>query len=506
MSQQVVEMTSDEAKLLAGIQRVIDKQIKLQDKLRQTGEESKKTSEKVTEQAKGQDDTFSAGITSLGQMALGYVSLNTLITMAVKLLNEQREASEAAGRALRQSEFKQAQLVQLVTGATPEERAANFKQLTDTSESMHAAGVGRSVDEAADVLFNLMSAGVGDELDTFTDLAATGVGGDAASVADLAKGVATLVTTLGQDETGSARSLVGKALAAAEIAPGTVSQVMSAAARGGGTAKALGLSDEELLAATALVSASTGSTEMGGTQVASLLKSLDKKGEFQGKSLADSVAAIDAMNLSGEQLFEYLGTSEAVGAYRTLSSNRAQYDETLAKVNAAATGDRVGEAIAALESDPEIASARAARIAEANLAVGERGTGVIENEADAAQATIVDWTRRGAGEGTMFQRFLGGFMGRNIDTQMSTYRWLLGNEPVLGAVNPALPETQRARLDRLNGETAQASGTGTTIAAPPPLTPAEQAAYLKRIADSNDAMARGNNAAAANAQAGRHIE
>ncbi len=100
---------------------------------------------------------------------------------------------------------------------------------------------------------------------------------------------ADVMSAMGVKETGSHEQLASKFIAAAAPVSGvSASGIALATTRAAADAKLLGLSDEELIAAVSAVSSTTGSAELAGTQVASLLKSMTEKGfveEHKGKSL-----------------------------------------------------------------------------------------------------------------------------------------------------------------------------------------------------------------------------
>jgi hypothetical protein len=111
----------------------------------------------------------------------------------------------------------------------------------------------------------LESAGAGQYQELFTQLRAAGIVEQPDIMARAAK---TTITAMGEAETGTFRDLVSKAFGASKFSPALAEQLLEAASKSSVSAKGIGLSDEEILAATAVVSSAKGRAETGGTYFA----------------------------------------------------------------------------------------------------------------------------------------------------------------------------------------------------------------------------------------------
>lgn len=94
MAQVVVEMSSDEAKLYRGMQRLIEQQQKLETGLKKTGAAGKKAGDDTSKAMKS--DFFSKQLVDLKAVATGYFSIQTAIQAVTKAMEEQKQVAEAA--------------------------------------------------------------------------------------------------------------------------------------------------------------------------------------------------------------------------------------------------------------------------------------------------------------------------------------------------------------------------------------------------------------------------
>ncbi len=375
MAQIAIEMTSEEARLWQGFQRIIRQQQKLEGGLGRTSRKTEQSAKKATLAEQAYDKAFGrAAISSLSSFASGVVGIGAAVTTVISLFQEMHAEAQRVAEAYKESVVGVGSLAQLAE--TPQE----MKRLVAAANKTFAEGGGNTLDDAAKLVFALESAGALDERELFSQLKAKNL---VEEPDVLARAAATLNTSIGEEETGGFRPLVSKAFGASKFAPATAEALLEAAARSGGSAKALGISDEELLAATAVESKATGSAEIGGTAVASLLRSLDKKGTFVGKGLMESLEEIEGMNLQGEELQKYFGRQEAVRAYRDLLANKDLVAEAMSEVQTAEAQDRVSQKLALSEGVPSLDAAQEAKKAEARRTVASEEIGTFHNLADA---------------------------------------------------------------------------------------------------------------------------
>jgi hypothetical protein len=312
---------------------------------------------KVGNEAKGTQGALramgSSGAAALGNMLSGMAAFTAATAVARRgvqeLVAEQKRASEAS----RQSERGISALAQLAGGDKK-----RLRQLIGASEKTFSEGGARSLDEAARLTFSLESAGALGQRQLFSQL--SGIVDDPAV---LARAATTLQTSVGRQETGGIRAIASKAFAASKFSPASAEQLLEASARGGSAAGMLGMSDEDLLAATAIMAEATGSAERGGTQVASLLRSMLKQGGFKGRSLRQAIGQIDQMGLGDQELIKYLGREEAFSAFSILRNQVGDLGTISGKISAAEQADLAGQIVGSLEGT-SAAQARRARAAE----------------------------------------------------------------------------------------------------------------------------------------------
>jgi hypothetical protein len=224
---------------------------------------------------KGQQAFGAQAAQSLIHFAGELIGITTAATGVIKVLEEMRKVKEEAAQEARQSEMGMGSLAQLTTDPK------RYKQLVAGAKEMFAQGGASSLDDAAKTVFALESAGLFEQRDIFTQLKSQGVVSD---TANLARATKTIMASMGEEETGTARQVISKAFAAGQYAPSYAQDLLPAAARAGTKAKAAGVSDEELLAATAMAAEASGSAELGGTRIASMLKAMGRLGAYaEGK-------------------------------------------------------------------------------------------------------------------------------------------------------------------------------------------------------------------------------
>lgn len=367
MSSVVVEMSSDEAKLFRGLQKIIG-----QTKGMEGGfDKAKKSGRSAGDEIKGAFDPK-----NLVRYALSFLGVQKAIQVTISLLREMSQVRKESAQQTLQAEFGEAELAQLALGDPKK-----LRSLLQFSRGLFAAGGARDREEAARTIFALESAGIVDQRHIFQNL--FGIVG-APDV--LARAAATVQTALGKDETGNVRDIISKGFGASQFAPATVEQLLEATSRGAGAAKLLQLSDEELLAATTVTAKAAGSAELGGTQVSSLLTSLAKQEGFKGLSLQDSIAKVEGLGLSDPDLIKFLGRKEALRGFSVLRDNKEFLNQVLAAIEQSQEGDLIRDIISAQRQQPALAAALIKRRAESELEVARIPEGVEELLSQAVSA------------------------------------------------------------------------------------------------------------------------
>jgi len=355
MAQLKTIFAGDAGKLIREQQKAIDSLSKMVDKLRETGRESRKSN---TEHKTG----LNSIIQGVGAAALGYMGLSQAIGMARQAMQALNEERERAASQIREGEFARSSLAQLAGGDPAEMR----RMLTAAGASRVEFGM---PDIAAHQLqFSLESLGLGRERKLFGSLY-----GVVEEPAQIAEAVGTLQAAMGIKETGNARQVLNKLLAASAVSKTTLEEFGPAVTRSAQEIKGIGGRDEELLASLAVLSRGTASAEEASTRIGALARAGLRHG-LGGKGLLSLVDELEAKNLSEQDMIKFLGRARAYQGYQLIRGNRGLIEETLGKVSAAqAVGprDMTAGVLATVESDAQIAAARQTRRTEQELQISE---------------------------------------------------------------------------------------------------------------------------------------
>jgi len=374
-----VQFSGDAQKVLREQQKVIDKQRQLISEFNKGSAETARSSDRAArslrDAGKSRDEAF--GSRGMGQLSSFAARIGIIATAASglkKILAEVNKAREEAGARGLASESGLSSLAQLAGG-----NKARLQQLIGAARKTYAEGGASSLDAAAKQVFALESAGALGGRQFFSRL--YGIVEDPAA---MARAAATMRKSVGAKETGGFSQIVSKAFAASKYSPASAEALLTAASRGGQGIRAIGGSDEELLAATAIMATARGSAEEGGTTVAALLKQLQKKGGFEGLGLKGSLEKLKAKGLSGRKLLKFLGgRQEASIAADVLMRSIPQLDEITGAQAVAEHTNLAGRIISSREAIPEIEVARAARAARARREIGETRKGALRNVSEA---------------------------------------------------------------------------------------------------------------------------
>lgn len=364
-----VEFSADNAKLLRGMAQLEKKSEALERKLekvgkagRKAGDDTSRSMKRATEQGFGR-----SAQRQIGTYLTGLLGVSAAIGVITRAFREMNRAAEEAAQKNLAAEGGLAELTQL-SGGDPKK----LQSLIRRARSFFRAGGAENLDQAARTLFSLESAGIPQsQQQLFGELFGISQTPDV-----LAKAATTLKTSLGQEETGDIRGIVSKGIAASKFAPARVGPLLEAAARSGSGAKILGVSDEELLAATALLAKASGSAAEGGTQLQALVQALTKQGGFIGLRLQDSISRIESMNLTPPELIKFLGRQEAFKAFTVLRDQPEQFGEILKDVGRAPEIDLVGQLIAARNAQPGLIASLEQRKAAAAKELSRETLGI----------------------------------------------------------------------------------------------------------------------------------
>ena len=416
----VVEMTGREARLWQAQQRIIEQQLKIEQKYRQVGTEATLAGNKAQTAGQKSSQAFGAGaVSQLQSYASMFAGVAGAIGLVTKAFAEMAQAREQAAQASEASYLGLGSLAQLAK--TPEE----MREYLAASREAYSKGAGRNQFEAGELVFSLISAGAYEARDLFTELRASGTVADPATLITAAK---TMRASMGEQETGDWRAIVSKGFGASAHSPARVEALLQAASRSGTSASAMGMSDEEVMAATALLATAKGTAETGGTYLAQMFRTLKQKGRFKGKTLEDTILEVKAEQMTPEEKAEFFelspvlareskrwfkenkgqglspqeqelawakemklegtteeerkqwfGRAQGQEAFDIVAANLGEYKKILADVEAAQREDRVKDHLRAAAADPSLRAQRIRNQSKASEELSREELGIMKN-------------------------------------------------------------------------------------------------------------------------------
>lgn len=376
------------------------------------------------------------GADSLGMLTryiAGLVSIGTAIKTATSYLNDMQQKAQEAGQRGIDARLGMSALATLTTpgrdaqGRTPDEQMRGF---TDRAWKVYESGAVPNLTAGADFVFQSQSMGAKPEDEAFfTRIGQAGLVKDLAAFMTSAR---TMQVAMGEKETGDLKSLAGKAFAAAAKTPLGPQAVLPAAAGAAQYGSALGLSDEEVIAAagvmsapaagekpqakadlaktqiralfTALVRFTAGQadTEEGAQAVSLEQASADAKSTgglgltkaqiehlktLKDKSLSEMIRGIASMGLD-EATINKMFSQQAYPAFTQFRADLPAYEQLLANVKTGAKGEAMETAIGVNERNPAILAATLAVQTKAKLEHAEEQRGAVYNLAEALQGDL----------------------------------------------------------------------------------------------------------------------
>ena len=395
MGKIVYELSGDEKKLIASFRKAGAEQEKLRKgaekgivTTKRAGTEAKKLGAEYGRTGKKGKEAFGAtAVSSLTRFAAGVFGISKAVQGVTASFREMDQARAEAARRGIESRQGLGALAQLAE--TEEER----DKLVAMSKRIFAGGGAATLDEAARVAFALQSAGVQKEAQLFTDLRSAGVI-DQPGV--MARAVKTMISSFGGEEAGDVRQIISKAFAASKFNPAVVEPLLEAAAGAGGFARALGISDEEVLAAVALQAEETGTPSGGGTRVTALLRQIGKITEegtgeatFAGKSLKGIIQELDRIAPTPGKLTDLLGErSESLAAFRGLKIKLDKFDIVLAEIRRAQDAGTAETKIALARGIPEVRAAEMREQGRARRELAETESGIRRNLLETVESRV----------------------------------------------------------------------------------------------------------------------
>lgn len=368
MANVVVEMSGDEGKLWKSYQKIID--------------QSKKLDESTRRNKASHESAFGASaVSGLLTYAGAAGAAATVLNSVKRVLTDIRQTADEMAAKHKGDFLGLGSLAQLA------ESVPEMRKLIAESKASFAQGAATTLGSAAQLQFAITSAGMDKYRQDVAELQASGTVSDASTMVNAA---AAMLASMGEAETGDFRALVSKAFGASKGAPASAEAIMQAAAMSGPQAKALGMSDEQVLAGIATLAKPAGSAEQAGTLLEAFLKQVEKEGVGRkklepGRSLSEYVGDIAALEDKGRSVRNVLGNrQEAITAYRLLREGAATYQENMTNVMGAQDTDAFGRKVGMFRQVPELAAVRSSQMGAATRQLSSQA-GIYAAAADALE-------------------------------------------------------------------------------------------------------------------------
>ncbi|MGA2032856.1 MAG: hypothetical protein ABSG68_11400 [Thermoguttaceae bacterium] len=368
MPQVQIELTGDEARAWAAIQKIVRGTEEIEAGLAKVGEANRKAAQEnkeleraaksvyestrtpmerygakmtelnaLVEKGKIDQDTFGraaqnaknslleageAGKKAFGPELIGQVvnfakqivGIGSASALIVQAFQEMQRIKDEAAQEARQSEAGEASLAQLAQGKDLAPLLARSRKA--------AADYGMSRTEAAQLTFALQSAGQIEQLETFASLRNVGM----TNPATMARAAKSFQDAMGADKTGSLRDILSGSGGAAKSTTLRLEEVLEGASDAGASGKAAGVTPQEVLGSVSALGTIARSGGKAGHQANALFRSLgrlqgaigDLDTDEEGRDVTDTVKKLrahvsDAMHgAKGSDLFSQLHAIDAL--------------------------------------------------------------------------------------------------------------------------------------------------------------------------------------------------
>jgi len=299
MSKITIKLDGDDSALVAALNRVIRKEEELGRAAASSGKASRKAGKGAQSAYSEMGDALESVALKFGPLAVGAAAMTAGYRTALDVLKSINAETDRLAQKQASASGGLRQLAQL-GGGDP----GKVRELTAQSREFLAAGGAGDLDQAAATIFQLESASINTAENRAIFAKLGGVVGDPAG---FAKSARTLQASVGEEETGGIPGILSKAMAASAESPAPADALLKAAALSGAFAGNLGISDEELLAATAISAEKAGGAAAGGRNVKGFLKAiaLDPEAARAARDggIAGAIQNIQARELSGQVAF-----------------------------------------------------------------------------------------------------------------------------------------------------------------------------------------------------------
>lgn len=336
----------------------------------------------------------SQALADMKSMVASYTGIAGAVGMITKALGDMQAARKEAAQTAMLNETGISGLFTLA-GTGPE-----AQQLVGRAQELFKAGGGLTEGEAANLAFQLNSAGITDKPTQMMFAKSKGI---IADPIEMAKRSNQLRKAFGASEAGSIRDVVNKGVAAANLSPVGPEELLTGAAKAGVGAEALGFRDEAILAATGVAAEPLGGASEAGTAIRALQKAFLRQGGFKGKGLVGAINKLKARGLNDQELVKFLGSDEAFAAFGILArpESQAAMRKSIQAQDAAVANDQIGQQMGFRADVPQVGAANLRRRAQATLDVSQNDIGTMNNLNAAIEALVLKKLQEDYGTGVL---------------------------------------------------------------------------------------------------------
>lgn len=358
MAEVVVKMSSDEQKLLRGMQKVIAEQAKVEGGFKKVGAAAKKASTTSERGAKGMVSQFRSVAAALTSVGLGAATLERGIVAAMEHTRQEIDKAKGSANNLEDALRRASQV-----SVSPQDFAEQRLRRNRLAQEF-----GVPLADVESVLFTARSEGLSKQ-DVRTIL-----GGAPAFETGQAAAIAGQVPGLFKGSGLSGAQAVNLVAAASKESRADFSQVGRAFASAAEGASVAGSSPAETGALLSVLSGKFATPQTAADRLRAFGTRVSLDDDLKGKGIIGATRALQSM--SPEQRKEFLGASQELNsAFNRISESLSQLATTTAKMETAIsrTGtptSPVNSAVAARMNNPFTGSRERAAMASRRAAVG----------------------------------------------------------------------------------------------------------------------------------------
>lgn len=314
----------------------------------------------------GADRGQSRVLATLGKWGLAFGGITTGLAFVKRGFDEMEKSAQSAADSVINKLGAFGELQQVST--SPEDYMKNI----GFARSLVRSGAVPKGQEslAADITFGMVSAGYSEAEKGMLAQMAEQKFVKPEGLLGMAESLGKLRRTFGDKETGSLRDIANKVIQAAGTAQASVPQTLAAVLEVAGSAKAVGMGDEEAIGGFLAVEAQSPNAEVAATKYRSFIDQANKRGLWKG-NLQDTLKGIKAKVDKGKNVFDVLGENRAVYAYQDMIAQMGFIQRQTDALYTAPGQDLLGSRSSFMKQDPTLYAGMLAQRMQGSLAVEE---------------------------------------------------------------------------------------------------------------------------------------